>query len=207
MGLAVIVGLLFFFFCIRRKRTRSDEDPANRRTVDLAGDDDEPGTPPSRSGPPMIEAGFYHPEPFVVPEVGSSRPSTDLGHGTNGGRTRGGSSIDLVSATGGSSTGGRPGEHRERRVSQHTVSSSDPTSAATPTSRSRAGKGPPPSAMRATNFVQHEDAQVADLSAPPPNPEELVELPPTYSTIRPKKGARTGAVDAGGDNPPQAAEL
>lgn len=140
----------------------------------------------------MIEQGFYHPEPFIVPEVGSSRPSTDIGHGTR----RGGSSIDL--AAGGlapSSAGGRPDTAmRERRASQATMSSSDPSSAVTPNSRGRAaGKAHPPSSMRPANFVQHEDAAVAAANGS--DGEQVVELPPTYSQLRPKKVANANPTD------------
>jgi hypothetical protein len=168
-----------------RRQQSAENDLADRPRVDLAGEDDESGTPPSRSGPPMIEAGFYHPEPFVVPETGSSRPSLDIG-------TAGPGTVAGVAST-------VSGQKPERRVSQYTLESNDPSSLATPTSRGRGGgkSSHPPSAMRATNFVQHEDAGAVDPDAPPRvNQEELVELPPTYSTIRPKKGQRSGNTSA-----------
>lgn len=184
VGSAIIAGLLFWYLRGTRSRSRSDEnDFADRPRVDLAGEDDEPGTPPSRSDPPMIEAGMYHPEPFTVHEAASSRPSIDtgtLGLGTVGGVP--------------STVSGRNERLRNRRASRDTLGSTDPSTLATPTSRGRGGgKSPhPPSAMRATNFVQHEDAGALDAEAPPPgiNQEELVELPPSYSALRPKKGQR-----------------
>ena len=195
-GLTAIAGLLFWFLYLKPGRMRSAEnDFADRPRVDLAGEDDESGTPPSRSGPPMIEAGFFHPEPFVVPESVSGRPSLDTG--TVGPGTAAG-----VASTVSGQTERQPG----RRVSQYTLESSDPSSLITPTSRGRGGKSAhPPSAMRATNFVQHEDAGALDPEARSPgaNQGELVELPPSYSAIRSKRGQRNGNTDpnteGGGD--------
>ncbi|KAF8320415.1 hypothetical protein DL93DRAFT_2094331 [Clavulina sp. PMI_390] len=199
--LAVVGGLLVF--CLRRRRRHDDDDmlPARRRRVDLAegsgagGDDEEPNTPP---GPPMIESGFYHPEPFVVPEIGSSRPSTELGHG--GPRTQGSSSMDLMSPTtiGSASAAGVAAARRERRVSNNTLSSSDPpSSGVTPGSAGRStgrlGKGAhPPSAMRAVNFVQHEDAGAVG-AVDPATGEQVLELPPTYDAVRTRRGGRSSA--------------
>jgi hypothetical protein len=64
-----------------------------------------------------------------------------------------------------------------------TQSSSDPTTTLmTPRTNLRDRKSPP-SAMRAVNIVQHEDAGgVPEQSAQ--DGEQVVELPPTYASVR-----------------------
>lgn len=191
--MALIAGLLFFFCCRRNKRSPSHD-------VDLMAED--PSEPPHSnppSAPPMIEAGFYQPEPFVVPEPGSSRASTDHGH-------RPSTSIDGGVAA--SSNSGRPS--RDRRTSAQSLGQStqwsDPSSLLSPRSAGAGRtdrKGHPPTAMRATNFVQHEDAGAVDAT-PAAEEGEVLELPPTYQDIRKPKGLGSGGTEGGGPAEPVA---
>jgi hypothetical protein len=152
----------------------------------------------------MIEAGFYHPEPFVVPELSSSQPSTDLNH-DSGGAYRPSSDLTYDAYGGAAGAASSAAELRERRESQHTLGSNSGAGTGTATASQRVrGKQHPPSAMRATNFVQHEDAGILGSSGggadPEQDTEELVELPPAYTSVR-HKGSR-GRVRSTTPSPP-----
>jgi len=191
----VIVGLLWFLSVRRSRRRLAEVDLVDSPSLEPVGEDNS-GTPPSRSGSQMIQAVFDHSEiePFLLSEARSSRPSADIESSISSPGTAAGGVASTVS--------GRSDYIREQRPSQNTRESSPLSS---PTSRGRdAGKGAHPlSSIHTPSFVLHEDAGALDPGALfVVNQEEPIELPPTYSTIPPKKEQRTGNPDenAGDDS-------
>lgn len=182
VGGLVILGVILFF-CLRRGK---DHEKPYHNDVDLINEESSIGGHVS-ANPPMIEPGFYHPEPFVVPQPGMSddpdrRPSNDRARtsfSTNGGPL---ANVAAESAVSGS-VGGGPQNPRHSQLSLGQTESSDPGSR-------RTRKSHPPTAMRPVNFIQHDDAGVIEAEPSSAAQEEVVELPPTYASV---PGAGNGA--------------
>lgn len=163
VGLAILAGLIYFFYFRREEETQDEQGD-----VDLMTGEETPTRTSPANG-----AGFYRPVP-PEPGVSAGRASSDvLGAYTE-------ASTPPPSVPGAL----LDGSSRDRRVSQQsagemTQTSSDPasTSLMTPRTNLRDRKAPP-SAMRAVNIVQHEDAGEVRSE------EQVVELPPTYASVR-----------------------
>lgn len=171
----VILGILLVF-CLRRNRNGKKPDHSN---VDLLNEDGSTGdhTNGNNANPPMIEQGFYHPEPFVVPEPGMSdshgRPSNDRARPSFS--TEAGVLAAAPESVNDSSADGR-------RAARNSQLSFGQTETSDPGSR-RTRKSHPPAQMRPVNFIQHDDAGAVEAEPSAPAQEEVVELPPTYTSV------------------------
>ncbi|ELU41540.1 SKG6 domain-containing protein [Rhizoctonia solani AG-1 IA] len=161
-GIVIILLVLLFFYRRHKHHQNAGTRPMKPDLID-----------PSEERPHVGDerAGFYEPEPFIMPP-----PEPDLETSSH---------HSLYTANDGgarpSNVGPAPGGHA-RAPSRLSVTTASELGGVPPSSNGTRKTGMPPTSFRAVNFIQHDDGgEVTDTQEP-----ETIELPPAYTDFRSK---------------------
>ncbi|CAE6411130.1 hypothetical protein BN14_00713 [Rhizoctonia solani AG-1 IB] len=171
-GIAIILLVLLFFYRRRKHHRNAGTRPMKPDLIDPS--EERPQTGDER-------AGFYEPEPFIMPP-----PEPDMETSSH---------HSLYTAHDGgarpSNTGPVPGGHA-RAPSRLSVTTASELGGVPPSSNGTRKTGMPPPSFRPVNFIQHDDGgEVGDNQDP-----ETIELPPAYTDFR-SRAAESSSSGAG----------
>ncbi|CAE6533378.1 unnamed protein product [Rhizoctonia solani] len=171
-GIVIILLVLLFFYRRHKHHKNSGTRPMKPDLIDPSEDRQHTGEE---------RAGLYEPDPFIMPppEIDletSSRHSVYTAH--DGGAPR-----PSMSNT-------APGGHA-RAPSRLSVTSASEFGGVPPSSQGTRKSGMPPTAFRAVNFIQHDDA--GEATTPDAQVPETIELPPAYTDFRSKQTEASGS--------------
>ncbi|CAE6429073.1 unnamed protein product [Rhizoctonia solani] len=172
-GIVILLLILLFFYRRHKHHQNTGTRPMKPDLIDPS--EERPQTGDER-------AGFYEPEPFIMPP-----PEPDLETSSH---------HSLYTAHDGgarlSNAGPVSGGHA-RAPSRLSVTTASELGGVPPSSNGTRKTGMPPTSFRPVNFIQHDDGgEVADNQDP-----ETIELPPAYTDFR-SKATESSSSGAGG---------